>query len=480
VFSNFVVKYGDGTLVQVPVMYGDADRQVASIIRNNSENKVSNVPRIAIYVTSLALDRDRLADSTYVSKINIRERDTQIDDVVGSPTYGQEIYNQSQGRNYTVERLMPTPFKLTMKVDIWSSSAEQKLQILEQILVLFNPSLEIQTNDNYLDWTSLSVLNLNDINWSSKSVPVGVDTPIEIGTITVDTPIWISSPAKVKRLGVVTKIVTSMFNNASTSSTYIEGLGADPVSATTALTSLLDTNTTTIHNYKIEVYGNQVIALHPAENESTVNLTSDVGGISRQQPAISWLEIFATSGGKYVAGSSTIYLQQANGSFVVGTFVINSLDNTVLVVNWNPDTLTTNTGIDSNGVLEGSVGYTVPTYRNGTGNQGSPGNFDRIIDPLQFNPGTVAAGTRYLIIEDIGSVSNVTSAVEWGNLVALANDIIEYTGSRWKVIFNSSQETTTLVWQTNIYSGVQYLWNGVSWIKSYEGVYTADKWKIVL
>jgi len=152
----------------------------------------------------------------------------------------------------------------------------------------------------------------------------------------------------------------------------------------------------------------------------------------------------------------------------------------VLVVNWNPDTLTTNTGIDSNGILEGSVGYTVPTYRNSTSKQGSPGNFDRIIDPLQFNPGTVAAGTRYLIIEDIGSVSNVTSAVEWGNLVALANDIIEYTGSGWKVIFNSSQETTTLVWQMNIYSGVQYLWNGVSWIKSYEGVYTADKWKIVL
>ena len=26
VFSNFVVKYGDGSLVRVPVMYGDADK----------------------------------------------------------------------------------------------------------------------------------------------------------------------------------------------------------------------------------------------------------------------------------------------------------------------------------------------------------------------------------------------------------------------------------------------------------------------
>ena len=46
--SNFVVKYGDGTLVRVPVMYGDADRQAASVIKQNSENTVLSAPRIAV------------------------------------------------------------------------------------------------------------------------------------------------------------------------------------------------------------------------------------------------------------------------------------------------------------------------------------------------------------------------------------------------------------------------------------------------
>ena len=104
VFSNFVVKYGDGTLVRIPVMYGNADRQAASIIRNNSENKVNSVPRIAVYVTALALDRDRLSDSSFVSKVHIRERDVN----------NSGEYTHGQGRNYTVERLMPTPFKLTL------------------------------------------------------------------------------------------------------------------------------------------------------------------------------------------------------------------------------------------------------------------------------------------------------------------------------------------------------------------------------
>ena len=42
-----------------------------------------------------------------------------------------------------------------------------KLQILEQILVLFNPSLEVQTTDNYIDWTSLTHVMLESVNWSS-------------------------------------------------------------------------------------------------------------------------------------------------------------------------------------------------------------------------------------------------------------------------------------------------------------------------
>jgi len=69
--SNFTVKYSDGTLVQVPVMYGDPDRQVATIMRQNSENVVNSAPRIAVYITALELDRNRLADATYVGKMHI-------------------------------------------------------------------------------------------------------------------------------------------------------------------------------------------------------------------------------------------------------------------------------------------------------------------------------------------------------------------------------------------------------------------------
>jgi len=52
-FSNFVVRYGDGTLHQIPAIYGDADRQSATIMHQNSENIVNSVPRISVYITDL-------------------------------------------------------------------------------------------------------------------------------------------------------------------------------------------------------------------------------------------------------------------------------------------------------------------------------------------------------------------------------------------------------------------------------------------
>ena len=158
----------------MPVQYGDPDRQAASILAQNSENNIGNVPRIAVYISGLELDSSRLADATHYDKLQFRERDIDT---------GTNTYTQGQGRNYTVERLMPTPFKLTMKVDIWAANTEQKLQILEQILVLFNPTMEIQTTDNYVDWTSLSVLSIASMSWSSRQVPVGTNDAIDVANM---------------------------------------------------------------------------------------------------------------------------------------------------------------------------------------------------------------------------------------------------------------------------------------------------------
>jgi T4-like virus Myoviridae tail sheath stabiliser len=460
VFSNFVVKYGDGSLHRIPVMYGDTDRQVATIIRGNSENKVNSTPRIAVYVTGLDIDKDRLSDSSFVSRVNIRERDTQIDNDPQSPTFGQPVYNQAQGRNYTVERLMPTPFKLTMKVDIWAANTDQKLQIIEQILVLFNPSLELQTNSNFVDWTSLSVLNMTQVNWSSRTVPVGNDSPIDIATLTVETPIWISPPVKVKHLGVITKIVTSLFGSGSIDeSTYIDGFGPDLSSGAVTMSDLLSTDVTTIGGYNINVFN--------TTNSFKAELISFSGDAATPH---NWQELFDQYPGQYIAGSSTIYITQADGSEINGTVAIDPIDNTILNISPNPDLLQQDETILTGNPFTGYVSLRT----------GSPSTFDAIIDPTRVYPdhGMVnpVPGDRFLIIEDI-----MGNNAAWGNFTAKANDIIEFDGTNWHVLFDAVQEERIII-QANIYNNVrvQYTWNNVSWIKRFDGEYKASQWRIVL
>lgn len=206
--SNFQVEFGkdrNGTLAlqRVPVIYGDSSRQAAAIIKNNSENSLNAVPAMAVYIAGLEYDRSRVMNPTYVDKMQIRER--YYDTETGN-------YSTTQGDTYTVERLMPVPYKLTLKLDIWTSNTEQKLQILEQLTTLFNPALEIQNTDNYVDWTSITYILLNDVRWSDRSVPVGTNSSIDIATLTFELPMFISPPALIKSMGIVQKIIANVFD----------------------------------------------------------------------------------------------------------------------------------------------------------------------------------------------------------------------------------------------------------------------------
>jgi hypothetical protein len=54
--SNFAYKDAKGKLVQIPVRYGDMNRQVAQVLNKNSENIVQSAPFIACYIKNLEFD----------------------------------------------------------------------------------------------------------------------------------------------------------------------------------------------------------------------------------------------------------------------------------------------------------------------------------------------------------------------------------------------------------------------------------------
>jgi hypothetical protein len=380
VFIGFKYQTGDGEERLVPVMYGDLSRQVASIIKDNSENKMPTVPRIACYITGLELDTSRLADNTFVSKMQIRERTYEN---VG----GERVYGTSQGAGYTVERLMPTPFKLKVKADIWTSNTDQKLQLLEQMLVLFNPSLEVQTTDNYIDWTSLSVIYLSSTNFSSRTIPQGVDSDIDIASLEFEMPIYISPPTKVKKLGVVRAVINNMFTNTGDAVNinnliYNDGDIVDTVEYKRYGIVMLKADNGVAGDYNISI-----VDVGQAVIDAGLDLPPEKIG-----KKLDWQLVLDQYGG-YLAGVSRITFKQPNGSSIVGTIAVNPIDPTLLVASLDAETVPANSEIAS-------------IYRA----SGNLGTIDAIINPYNFNPlatyGTRANfpnGLRYLMLDDLNT-----------------------------------------------------------------------------
>ena len=151
-FSGFSVQMGhsDDKLPifhSVPVRYGDINRMAAHIQRENSENMTNTVPFISCYVNNVDMAPERRQYQGNVEKVQVFEK--KYDE--SSQEYLNEV-----GNRYTIERHQPVPYFMDMNCDIWTSNTDQKLQLLEQIMVLFNPTLNIRTTNNPFDWTSLS------------------------------------------------------------------------------------------------------------------------------------------------------------------------------------------------------------------------------------------------------------------------------------------------------------------------------------
>lgn len=425
VFSHFNVReYSNGAAVfnRVPVQYGDSSRMVASILRNNSENVIASAPLIAISIDSLKIARNRMQDPTNVDTQQVAERAWDPD---------TNSYSSEQGNLYTTKRYMPIPYELTFKVDVWTTNTDTKLQLLEQIMILFNPGLQLQSDSNPLNWVNVFEMEMTDINWTSRNIPQGVDESLDIASMTFTTGIWISPPAKVKRQTIIQRIIADIHSTESIadlgySSEYADFFGSIEDTAEVVVTP---------NDYKLQISGTNAVLI---DNNGTGQ---------------SWPLLIEMQGS--LSATSLLKLNITNDtddetSAIVGSVAAHPTDDTMLIFNLDSDTLPTDTLTD----------------------------VDMIIDARDNYPGSglpaAALNQRYLITESISA----TGYVNWG-VDANASDIIQYNGTAWVVAFDSAT-TSTVEYVTNTTTTSQYKWIDGSWISSWEGVYNPGYWRLVL
>jgi len=441
IFSGFKVSEGtrNGATYynRIPVRYSDMNRMVAHILRKGSENMVNSTPFIACNIQSLLIARDRTQDPMLVDKLQVAERNYDS-------TAGQ--YQSAQGNLYSTDRYMPVPYNLTMNIDIWTGNTDQKMQILEQILILFNPSIILQHTANPIDWTSLFEVELTDIQWSNRSIPAGVDETIDVATLTFTLPIWLSPPAKVKRQKIINTIVTNVFNVDNLSDL---GYDADVYDFFRSIDDDFELHTISPNNYNVEVVGTQA------------TLYKDNGTVKANWNDL--LEIISPQGSSGTVGSqqlddipltvgSTLQLNLSNDvdsttDLITGIIARNDVDPGKLIFTLDGDTLPTNTIT----------------------------NITRIVDASNNYPGdgtlpAAANGQRYLLTSEI-------KGHQWG-INAGINDIVEYNNSVWSVVFDASTVDDTVQYVLNSYTNKQFKWQNKLWTSSYEGVYNPGFWRI--
>jgi hypothetical protein len=437
IFSNWYVTKGkdpngNDILVRVPIMYGDQSRQVSTVIANNSASNLPSAPLITYYITALEYDQRRTQVPTFVDKINVRQR-----------AYNTETqsYEQVQGQAFSIDRLMPVPYTLRVQVDFWTTNYNQKLELIEQLGTLFNPSLEIQSTDNFVDWTSLSVVYQDGLTFSSRTIPQGTGNPIDVMTWKFYMPIWISTTSKLKKLGVIEKVIASIFSGNA-----IQDMADDDL--------LLGTRQKiTPYGYKVLLIGNTLQLLPNASAFNPPN--TDLDNPTPPNTDLYWPSLLNVYGA-YRPGISQIWLQNPYmDTDIVGTIVVDPTDARYLIYNIDVDTLPQNTLDPVNAVINPQL-------------QG----------PNAGLPGPIP-GIRYLIVEDIGEEG--VSTIAWGNLVAKANDIIQFTGTEWIVSFEAAA-ATTVEYVTNMTTNIQYRYvdEEGQWMKSYEGWYQSGDFSIVI
>ena len=452
IFSNIKVRNGPDanglyTIQPVPIMYGDPSWMVAQLIKGASENTLLPSPMFSAYIDSIKMAPDRRQDTQYVGKVSTIEREYNAQ---------TKAYGSNPGVRQDVERYMPVPYDAYFKLDVWTTNITTKLQIFEQIGIIFNPSIQLQQNSNILDWTNIFEVWLEDYTFTNRSIPQGSTDDRDVMSFKFKVPLWINPPAKLKRSGLIAEIVNHVFyasDLTTDAGSVVEAIsGGDYDPFRTCISGIPIQIVTTVGNYKISV-----ARVGPIEQ---ITLLNEFGQID---PALSW-ESLIQKYGQITPNITKIRLKldpdlDVTDTDIIGGIAQDPMNQNILIFTPDIDTLPINT---------------IPPIA-------------AIIDPVEVWPGNglplATAGQRYLLTskDSAGEEPAIPTAVPtspWGTtLVAYPNDIIEFNGIDWVVIFDS-RNSVGLNYVVNNANSSQYRFDGIDWTYTYYGIYGPGYWRI--
>lgn len=424
-FSGFQVQYlttKDGETIEmyrnIPCIWGDMSRMGATWLNKNSENIHNAAPIMALNVTSITPSPEYRMSPYF-------QEDTHFSKKKKNPT--SKGYVNEPETMYKVSQHMPVPYELAFNLDIIVTSTDQKLEILEQILGLYNPGFQMRSNSSPFDIGKYFEITLDSIQWTSKSVPQGASVENDIATLSfIVKPIYINVPSKIRRNTIIKRVITNVnIEDHDLLSTTLDQV-IDPDNPFISHTESIVVTPT---DYSFEVYKDEGEyygkVFDNAETSHEWETVFESYGTSTENDT--WIRIRRTE-------------DEDEQNFDVYMMYEYTDDPTIIKLK-----------LDENS-------FKVPNVE----------PVDRIINPNKKHPSIYGNGygTRYLISKDI-------ETEEWG-MRAPAMSIIESTEEGWVVTFDPEEQPESYV--VNLNTGDQYFFDGYQWTHYIVGRYHPRYW----
>ena len=178
-------------LIEVPIFHSSLDRAAMRCVAGGEDADTTSmsVPLISWRLTNIEHDADRRKPPVQDRRTYLLVEDVLEDDGTLKSTTDQQNAIKVKARH------MPIPWTLQLELGILAENFEQHLQMLEQIMMVFGPNLDISSNDGPWDWTSLTSVFLRDLA-ITDIFPGGTEQSFIGSTFQFEIPIWISGPMR--------------------------------------------------------------------------------------------------------------------------------------------------------------------------------------------------------------------------------------------------------------------------------------------
>lgn len=186
IFSGIQVSIGkndfqtEQSTIYVPIRYGPADRTVEWILSGQTANKPLRLPMMSTRITGIELAPELRKGMRQESARTHLPRGGNLPDDLK-----------------VIRQMNPNPCRIFFELSILSSNTKNRFEMLEQILTLFDPDIQIFTSDDFKDHYKVTRAELISMTMDDE-YPMGQGQSLKIDTLQFLTVGYIRAPVDLK------------------------------------------------------------------------------------------------------------------------------------------------------------------------------------------------------------------------------------------------------------------------------------------